>query len=128
MILIKYLTLLFFLKFLALCNLSYNFIIIPKHNLNLTCSKFKLNGSFFSATCTKRNNSLKNTSIDLNNCIFDYDGMMMEGGNNYRLNCAECYLKKSVLTCKCLRRSGRIIDSSIDLAKFVSNFDGALQC
>ncbi|KAB5591183.1 hypothetical protein CTheo_5392 [Ceratobasidium theobromae] len=100
-------------------------------NFGSTCSNIYLSGTTLTATCTKVKGSPTTTSLDLNNCIINNQGIpLCKVGGNFAASCSGCYLDSSVYTqmwCTCNGGVGPH-SASIVLNNCVSNLDGVLSC
>ncbi len=95
------------------------------------CSKVKIEANILKATCLNNDSSVQ-ISIDLDQCIANFNGRLLWNDNPYGLfskNCQSCSLCDSVMTCQCMRADlGSSVSASIDLKDGVENSSGELKC
>jgi hypothetical protein len=96
-------------------------------NAMLTCKNERLVGSTLSAKCKRMNDSMQNTSVDLNICLGNIDGTLTKN-RDFLLSCKNCRLSDETLFCDCKRRDGSWNSSSIEINSFVGNDNGILRC
>ncbi len=98
-------------------------------NFAASCNSLSLSGSALSARCYNIAGQLESTSLDLNTCITNNDGIAaFQANGGYNASCQSCALSGSVMSCKCYDIYGQLRPTSIDVNNHVSNCNGALTC
>ena len=69
------------------------------------------------------------TSLDLNTCITNNDGIAaFQTNGGYYGSCTNCALNGTVLSCQCYDFYGEARPTSINVNNHVSNCNGVLTC
>jgi hypothetical protein len=98
-------------------------------NFAASCSGISLSGSVLSASCYAISGQLQPTSLDLNTCITNDDGIAaFQANGGYGGSCHGCSLHGTVMTCQCSDYFGQSRATSIDVNDRVSNCNGKLTC
>jgi hypothetical protein len=98
-------------------------------NFGASCTGVSLSGSVLSAHCYSIAGQLQASSLDLNTCITNSDGIaafQVNGG--YYGSCHACSLQGTVMSCQCTDYFGQSRPTSIDVNDHVSNCNGSLTC
>jgi hypothetical protein len=93
-----------------------------------SCTGIKLAGSTLSASCRDRSGRARSTSLDLNGCVTNDDGVERFQGAGYSASCTGCTLGGTTLSCQCADVSGAEQSTSLDLNGGLSNCNGVLTC
>jgi hypothetical protein len=98
-------------------------------NFAASCNGISLNGSVLDASCYSISGQLAATSLDLNTCITNNDGIAaFETNGGYYGSCNSCALNGTVLSCKCYDFYGQARPTSININNHVGNCNGVLTC
>jgi hypothetical protein len=98
-------------------------------NFAASCAGISLQGSVLAASCYDVSGQRRSTSLDLNACVTNDDGIaafQVNGG--YAGSCQGCTLGGTVMSCHCYDYSGQSRPTFIDVNNHVSNCNGVLTC
>jgi hypothetical protein len=113
--------------YLSLCVLSLRINITRGFKGN--CNEIELNKSVLSAKCQNLKGDYASTSVNLNKCIGNRDGVMFAGWTDFYGTSRNCKLDKTILSCELKDAKGyRWPKSYFDLNDFVANEYGKLEC
>ncbi|GLB34311.1 hypothetical protein LshimejAT787_0111950 [Lyophyllum shimeji] len=91
-----------------------------------------IRGSILHALCEDGHGGITSTTLDLNGCLGNKDGILVYPGDRYRETCQYEQLPSDVANgkygCDCEDGTGKFKRSTIDLFSIVSNKDGQLSC
>ncbi|CCM02471.1 uncharacterized protein FIBRA_04571 [Fibroporia radiculosa] len=88
-------------------------------------------GTTFYATCTTDSGAQQSTSINLDNCVANYNGNLACATNGgYGGSCSGCEIVTGVqyMECYCTDDAGQQEASILDLDNCLSNYNGNLAC
>ncbi|KIM64767.1 hypothetical protein SCLCIDRAFT_1212835 [Scleroderma citrinum Foug A] len=84
-----------------------------------SCQSYYLSNPVLYASCRKENGQYDNTSINLDQCVTNTNGVLYCGTNgDYSPTCSGCYLSGTALACNCKDDSQNEHSTSIDLSTF----------
>ena len=94
-----------------------------------SCNGLSLHGSVLDASCYAISGQLEATSLDLNTCITNNDGIpAFQTNGGYAGSCSDCALNGTVLSCQCYDFFGQSRPANINVNNHVSNCNGVLTC
>jgi hypothetical protein len=98
-------------------------------NFAASCNGVSLQGSTLDASCYNISGQLQSTSLDLNTCVTNNDGITaFQANGGYNGSCQGCSLSGTTMTCQCYDVYGQSRATSINVNNGVSNCNGALKC
>ncbi|KAL4077904.1 Cyanovirin-N [Scleroderma citrinum] len=96
-------------------------------NWSESCTNYGLDGTELDASCRRDDGSYNPTSINLDNCIGNNNGVLVCGGD-YSASCSGCSMSGTTLDCTCREDSGTEHGTSVNLDDCVTNNNGNLSC
>ncbi|KIM64762.1 hypothetical protein SCLCIDRAFT_1212824 [Scleroderma citrinum Foug A] len=94
-----------------------------------SCQNYYLSGTTLNASCRKENGQYGNTSINLNQCVTNTNGVLYCGKNgDYSPTCSGCNLSGTSLDCQCKDKNQNEHSTSVDLNQCLTNNNGVLTC
>ena len=98
-------------------------------NYSASCSNTSLSGSTLSSSCYNVSGQAEATSLDLDTCITNNDGIAaFQTNGGYAGSCNGCTLSGSTMSCQCYDFYGVPRPTSINVNNHVSNCNGKLTC
>jgi len=98
-------------------------------NFAASCSGLSLQGSVLDASCYSISGQSQATSLDLNTCVTNNDGITaFQANGGYAGSCSDCALSGTYLNCQCYDFYGQSRAASINVNDHVSNCNGVLTC
>jgi hypothetical protein len=98
-------------------------------NFAASCNGIALGGSTLSASCYNIAGQAQSTSLDLNTCVTNGNGVVsFQVNGGYGASCTGCALSGTVMSCQCYDVAGQAKPTSIDLNQGISNCNGVLTC
>ncbi|KIM64735.1 hypothetical protein SCLCIDRAFT_114413 [Scleroderma citrinum Foug A] len=94
-----------------------------------TCKDYYLSNPVLYASCKQENGQYDNTSINLDKCVTNDNGVLYCGTNgDYSSTCSDCTFTGTTVVCDCKDSSQIVHSTSIDLNQCLTNSNGALTC
>ncbi|TFK49859.1 hypothetical protein OE88DRAFT_1736818 [Heliocybe sulcata] len=91
-------------------------------NFASTCTTGYISGDTFHSSCYNDAGQLVDTSINLNNCVANYDGQLtcVHGNGGYSSTCSGCEIAAGIeyMECYCSNGSGGSPASIVDLGQY----------
>lgn len=106
---------------------------IASANYADTCPGYAyISGTTFYTQCYNDAGQLVDASIDLNNCVANYNGQLacVHGNGGYSASCSGCEIvqQPEYIECGCANEDGGYTDSIGDLGTCIDNQNGVLAC
>ena len=92
-----------------------------------TCKSLSVSNTILKAQCGNRNGVWISTSLDLNTCFQNFNGLFSCGGG-YAATGRDASVSGTVLTGTLAKRNGKWKTAQIDLNNFITNVNGELVC
>lgn len=101
--------------------------VLSRDNFSATCGVPTLSGSVLSAKCKSIAPGLVDTSLDLNNCFENRNGIF-SCGYGWRNSAQDVSLYLNYLSAGLRTVTGSVVPNIIDLNNYLSNINGKLVC
>jgi len=101
--------------------------VLTKDNYDASCIRIFFSDNTLRATCQTSNGDWKITSLDLNTCLSNTNGIFTCGGR-YGQSARGQSLSGTTLSAQLQTVSGNWMQTTVNLNNFISNINGELVC